>query len=174
MVICGQWRTWCDWYGNGSSLRLWAAISWNIDDGEVMLTHRKQNWSRKMSKMVKWGGNTHKLAGGRGRLPKVEIFQRLNGKLDRKSCEDTEMYPSTFHWSAASLERKKRTFKLLTHGAKLQKLTLTQREERKKAEVASAKRSSEEHILAPKVGKKRKDHEDKSFNLWMWGWTILT
>lgn len=67
----------------GYSLRLWAAISLNIDDGSVTWTHMKQNWSRKMSKMVKWGGNTHKLASGRGRLPKVEIFQRLNGKLDR-------------------------------------------------------------------------------------------
>lgn len=162
------------------SLRLWA---WA--DGHVVLTPRETELRREYTQ----AGTRRRL-----RLPKVEIFQRgakrLNGKLDRanpcnhkspKVWKDvrTEMYPTTFHWSAVSLEREKRAFMLLTHGPKWQKLTLTERgTKRPDAQLTSGKRNQKVEqrvaVLAPKMGKERKGHQDKSSKLRKWGWMIPT
>lgn len=81
--------------------------------------HRKQNWGRKLSEMVKWGERAHKLAGGRYGCPGLRFSKgrgKVEWKFDRthphnhKSPDGgkalrAEMCWTNVYWSAVSPER---------------------------------------------------------------------
>lgn len=131
--------------------------------------------------MVKWGESTHKLASGRVRLPKVEIFQRgakrLNGKLDRA---DPCNHKSPKVWKDLRTERSPKCYFAWAEEENINashswtQMTKTdpdkeRGEKRLDAQVTSGKcnHKVEQRVthLAPKMGKKRKGHQDKSLKL---------